>query len=103
MQKTFIIVFLGEDNIAALYLRLMMLIRILFWFIVFYSLFKLLIRVVLPLVINKVVREKVKDIRENMNTFEGQPPPSDANTANFTKKQTSTPSKGDYIDFEEVK
>lgn len=95
--------FFARYNIGVLYLRLMMLIRILFWFIVFYSLFKLLIRVVLPILINKTIRNKVKDMREHMNEFDNQPHTSSTDASSFTKKQATAPSKGDYIDFEEVK
>jgi hypothetical protein len=79
-----------------------MLLRILFWFIVFYSIFKLLIRVVLPLVIKTTVRNKMKNMSEQMGQFDNNhtaaPQPE-----TFTKQHTTSTSKGDYIDFEEVK
>ncbi|MCW3115397.1 MAG: hypothetical protein JWR18_3793 [Segetibacter sp.] len=81
----------------------MVLIRILFYFIVFYSLFKLLIRVVLPFVIKRTLQSKMKDIRQNMGEFENGGKSTQPQPDSFTKKETSTAAKGDYIDFEEVK
>jgi hypothetical protein len=102
LQKSQNAIFFAIDNTHELYLRFIMLLRILFWFIVFYSIFKLLVRVVLPLLIKTTIRNKMKDIRENTPEFDvsGQSttPPPEART----KSKTGT-SKGDYIDFEEVK
>ena len=81
-----------------------MLIRILFYFVLFYSLFKFLIRVVLPVIITTgKVRSKMKNMQQNMSDFENT---QNVNTGSqsFPNKETSTTtSKGDYIDFEEVK
>jgi hypothetical protein len=81
----------------------MILIRILFWFIVFYSLFKLLIRVVLPLLIKSTIRGKMKDSTQNPREFESNHNRSDYTSKTSAKKQTTKASNGDYIDFEEVK
>lgn len=82
----------------------MILIRILIWFIVFYSLFKLLIRVVLPLLIKNTLQSKIKNMQQNMGEFEN----NDRNTATepqsfTTRKEPTKATNGDYIDFEEVK
>ncbi len=81
-----------------------MLIRLLFWFILFYFLLRLIIRVVIPVVMaTKDVNSKMKDINENMNGHQStrhspatkdEPSPSHSNTSS---------TKGDYIDFEEIK
>ena len=80
----------------------MMLIRLLFYFVVFYSLFKFLIRVVLPLLVTtNRVRTKMRDMNQNMADFEDQ---HKSATFSDTEKSNVRPaSKGDYIDFEEVK
>ena len=81
----------------------MVLIRILFWFIVFYSLFKLLVRVVLPFVIKKALQSKMKDLKQNMGEFEArqQTPAPQSNATKGKEAQKAT--TGDYIDFEDVK
>jgi hypothetical protein len=81
----------------------MILIRILFWFIVFYSLFKLLIRVVLPLLIKNTLQAKMKDMQGNRGAFEEKGQTTETASQPSFKKETNTSSKGDYIDFEEVK
>jgi hypothetical protein len=81
----------------------MILLRILFWFIVFYSLFKLLIRVVLPLLIKNTLQAKMKDMQENRGTFDDKEHTTDTASQPPLKKEKNTSSKGDYIDFEEVK
>ncbi len=81
----------------------MILIRILFWFLVFYSLFKLLVRVVLPLLIKSTLRSKMNDLRQNTGEFESSKDPINHTSETLNKKQTTTTSKDDYIDFEEVK
>ena len=87
----------------------MLLIRILFYFVLFYTLFKLLIRVVLPLVIGtRQVRAQMKDMRQNMEAFEARQQSTTQSAAKteaagFGTKEPTTTSKGDYIDFEEVK
>lgn len=97
-----------QDTSDAEYLHLMMLIRILFYFILFYSLFKIITRVVLPLLIGtRQVRAQMKDMKQTMEAFEAQKQ-STTTTAPQSKeagfgKQNTTASKGDYIDFEEVK
>jgi hypothetical protein len=81
-----------------------MLIRILFWFIVFYSLFKFLIRIVLPLIATtRTVRSKVKDMRQNMGEFESSSQPATGPSERPAPKEDAPVSKGDYIDFEEIK
>jgi hypothetical protein len=81
-----------------------MLFRVLFYFIIFYSLFKFLIRVVLPLLVTtSKVRTKMKDMRENRDKFEAQNQTDPVGTQASTKKETTPSAKGDYIDFEEVK
>lgn len=81
-----------------------MFIRILFWFIVFYSLFKVIIRVVLPLLItSKNVRSKVNDMRQKRSEFEA----NNRTTSNFNAEESKKRDKpyvnDDYIDFEEIK
>lgn len=81
-----------------------MLFRLLFWFIIFYGLFKFLIRVVLPLLITtSKVRAKMKDMRENMDDFKTHHQNGNPRAEAFTKHETTASSKGDYIDFEEIK
>lgn len=104
MQKRQKAVFFVNDNNDAYYLRKIMLIRILFWFIVFYFLFKFIIRVVLPIVVTtKNVRSKMKDMRQNMEEFESANQSTTPRPENFQKKEASPSEKGDYIDFEEIK
>lgn len=81
-----------------------MLIRLLFWFMLFYFLLRFIIKVVIPVVMaTKDVSSKMKDINENMNGYQstrhssatkGEPSQSHSNTSS---------AKGDYIDFEEIK
>lgn len=42
-------------------------------------------------------------MQQNMADFENSHQNATANPGAFAKKETSTPSKGDYIDFEEIK
>lgn len=81
-----------------------MFLRILLWFILFYSLFKLLVRVVLPFLIKKAVQGKMKD-RQRKEAFEDVSAGSSTNIRSdaFEKEATRTTAKGDYIDFEEIK
>ena len=80
-----------------------MVIRVLFYFILFYSLFKFLIRVVLPLIITTgKVRSKMNDVRQNMAQFDANPQATPPRSEASAKKEASPASKGDYIDFEEV-
>jgi hypothetical protein len=80
-----------------------MVIRILFWFIIFYLLFKFLFKFVLPVVIaTRKVRSKIKEMNEEAQLgSNGQP--GDSRPEAFQPKETSPASKGDYIDFEEIK
>ena len=81
----------------------MMLIRVLFYFIVFYSLFKMLIKVVLPIAIKSTIRTKMKDMGQSAGRFDDTQATAQPSPNPTPKKESFTPSKGDYIDFEEVK
>lgn len=81
-----------------------MLIRLLFWFIVFYISLKFIIRVVIPVIMTtRNVRSKMKDINENINNFHSADTSSASNNETFDRTASKTSSKGDYIDFEEIK
>ena len=45
----------------------------------------------------------MNDLRQNMGEFERNQDPINHTSDTTNKKQTTTTSKGDYIDFEEVK
>lgn len=81
-----------------------MLIRLLFWFILFYLLLRFLIRVVIPVVTaTKDAGAKMKDINENMNGYHSaghSATPKDKSSASHSNTSSA---KGDYIDFEEIK
>ena len=80
-----------------------MVIRILFWFVIFYLLFKFLFRFVLPLVIaTRKVRSKMKEMNEDAQ-FAGHHQRNESQAGAFQPKDASPASKGDYIDFEEIK
>ncbi len=52
----------------------------------------------------KNVESKMKDINENMNSFNSAAHSSSANNESINKSQSKTsPGKEDYIDFEEIK
>lgn len=80
-----------------------MLIRLLFWFILFYFTFQFVLKVVIPvLTATRAVRSKVKDVNEKRSSF--QPDDTVSANENTAQSQTKTSSaKGDYIDFEEIK
>jgi hypothetical protein len=42
-------------------------------------------------------------MQQNMGEFENKNQYTSTNSQSFTKKETTTPRSGDYIDFEEVK
>lgn len=77
-----------------------MFIRLLVWFIVFYLLLKFIIRIVIPVFLaTRNVQSKMKDINENMNDFHS----SESSSPADKEVRKKSKSKGDYIDFEEVK
>jgi hypothetical protein len=81
-----------------------MFITTLFWFIVFYLLFRFVFGFLVPLITTtKQIRSKMKDVHQNMQDFQqsGQTNNSYSTTANTQTK--SNTAKGDYIDFEEIK
>jgi len=81
-----------------------MLIRLLFWFMLFYFLLRFIIRVVIPLVTaTRDVRSKMKDINKNMNSFESTSYSSTVNDESLKRPSNTSSGKGDYIDFEEIK
>lgn len=49
------------------------------------------------------VQSKMKDINENMNSFDSTAHSSSANNGSVNKSQSKTSSAKDYIDFEEIK
>ncbi|WP_157580548.1 hypothetical protein [Segetibacter koreensis] len=62
-------------------------------------------RVVIPVIMaTRNVRSKMKEMDENMDNFQSSSGYSSTknNTSGTTTSKTST-SKGDYIDFEEIK
>ena len=81
-----------------------MLIRLLFWFILFYFLLSFLIRVVIPVVMaTKDISAKAKDINENMNGYQSATPSSTPQDESVKSHSKTSSAKGDYIDFEEIK
>ena len=80
------------------YLRIIMLGRLLFGFILFYALYKLVVNIIIPVA---AAFFKVQGAMKNMT-----PPNQNDNTPHTNDKQESKQTvveKGDYIDFEEVK
>jgi hypothetical protein len=80
-------------------------ITVVFWFIVFYLLFRFIFGFVVPLVTaGRQIRTKMKDVHENMQDFRDSNN-SETYAANngSTKQSNSNASMGDYIDFEEIK
>jgi len=81
-----------------------MLIRLLFWFILFYFLLRFIIRVVIPVVMaTKDVSAKMKDINENGNGYQSATPSSTRQDESAKPHSKTSSAKGDYIDFEEIK
>lgn len=82
-----------------------MFIRLLFWFILFYSLLTFLIRVVIPvLTATKSIRSKAREMNENKDNFQSAGGASNSKEKTFTTSGTKTSrGKEDYIDFEEIK
>ena len=82
-----------------------MLLRIFFWIIACYFLYKFIFGFVIPVIMaTRNVRSKMKDMRQHMGEFEGDNSSSNMPNETFTKKEANTSSaKGDYIDFEEIK
>lgn len=75
--------------------------RFLFWFIIIYVLYKFIVGFVMPVAgASKKMKDAMKNMQDNMN----QPNAEQATTPNNRNtEKPSTVSKGDYIDFEEVK
>ena len=81
-----------------------MLIRLLFWFILFYFLLRFIIRVVIPIVIaTKEASSKIKDINENMNGYQSAGHSAASKDKSSASHPNTSSAKGDYIDFEEIK
>ena len=70
-----------------------------------YLLYKFIFGFVIPIVIaTKSVRGKMKDMDQRMSGFGSDTHSSDTSDHNYQKgKSSSSPSKGDYIDFEEIR
>ncbi len=82
-----------------------MFIRLLFYFILFYFLLTFIIRVVIPVILEtKNVRSKMKEMNENMDSFQSSNHSSSAKDETLKRSASKTSSaKEDYIDFEEIK
>ena len=85
----------------------MILLRIFFWIIACYFLYRFIFGFVIPVLLaTRNVRAKMKDMRQNMGEFENtnQTTSSSGNgSVNQGTTTSASSSKGDYIDFEEVK
>ena len=81
-------------------------VTLLFWLITCYLLYKFIFGFVVPLVsTTRQVRAKMKDMQQEVQGFQksenAHGPKTAANSNTYSYKQS--PSKGDYIDFEEIK
>jgi hypothetical protein len=81
---------------------------VILWFIVIYLLFRFIFKFVIPLIsATRTVQSKVNEMRQNMNGYQtttSNGTTVESNSDNYKKSQASQPgSKGDYIDFEEIK
>lgn len=79
-----------------------MLIRLLFWFLVFYVSFKFIIKVIIPVFLTtKNVRANMREMNEKMHEAHSN---TEDGARNFNEPDAKTSAaKGDYIDFEEIK
>ena len=84
------------------YLRIML--AILFWFITFYFLYKFMFEFVVPLIgATKNLRTKMDDLSQNQQRFESFESRENKKDNFSAKTHNNSSSKGDYIDFEEIK
>lgn len=92
-------------NPLTYYLRLVMFIRLLFYFILIYFLLAFIARVIIPvLMATRNVRSKMKEMDDNMDNFQSSGHSSSAKDETFHNSKSKNSSvKGDYIDFEEIK
>ncbi len=76
----------------------------LIWFLIIFLLFRFVFGFVIPLLTTtRQLRSKMKDMQQNARNFKTNTS-SDYNSNTREKEQKrSTPAKGDYIEFEEVK
>ena len=49
------------------------------------------------------VRSKMRDMNGNINDFHSEEKPTSSDNDSFDRRASKTSSKGDYIDFEEIK
>jgi hypothetical protein len=81
-----------------------MFITILFWFIVFYLMFRFVFGFVVPLITTtRQIRTKMKDVHQNMQDFQQTNQTKGSYNSTSNTQTGSNVSKGDYIDFEEIK
>ena len=80
--------------------------QVIFYIILFYLLYNLVFKFVIPIVLaSRKVRAAMKDMRQGHGQFENRDENTYTEQKTYTKatgKNTSA-SKGDYIEFEEVK
>lgn len=79
-------------------------ITILFWCLLFFSLFRFVFGFVIPLLTTtRQLRSKMKDMQQNEQSFKTNTSSDNDNNTHSKEQKRSTPAKGDYIEFEEVK
>ena len=81
-------------------------VAIIFWIITCYLLYKFIFGFVVPLVsATRQVRTKMKDMQQNVEDFQKAQNAGNSPTENTSGPYSFKPnaSKGDYIDFEEIK
>ena len=84
---------------------------VILWFIVIYLLFRFIFRFVIPVIsATRTVRSKVNEMRQTMESYQNTSGPGtqeatvDNGSSSYNSRQAKpADSKGDYIDFEEVK
>lgn len=83
-----------------------------FWLLFFYFLFRFIVGFVIPVIsATRNVRTKMKNFKENMGHFDNRTENGSTSqgaytsykTQHSTAGQNNSTTKGDYIDFEEIK
>lgn len=83
----------------------MIMLAVLFWFIIFWFVYKFVFGFVIPAVAaGKNIKSKIKDMSENINQFDESRHAAEQPQKNYRPNTSNSSSyKDDYIDFEEIK
>jgi hypothetical protein len=103
LQNRMLVILKYPANLPAYYLYRIM-VSVIFWTIALYLLYRFIFGFLIPVITaSRQMRMKVRQMQEQMNRQNGTNTNSSTQSTAGSAKQNAAPSKGDYIDFEEVK